>query len=205
MWCWWCFISVLLVVSWFMPPVFLPQEFCLQNIQPIRRCLRATRSGSAALFREWQNLTLCGWKMERSCTAPTRCSSQWESSTGRRFTGSSDQHAQSQQYHPQHQPSLSKKIKTFWVKALTAFSAEALHCQNARAEFLWELKQEVICWRGVKPAESGNNQQLVRNLRINCQSQFVKVKLVLHPVYSVSQWRFWSQLCHYGLVIHSLC
>lgn len=94
-------------------PAFLPQECCLRSIQPIRRCLRATRSGSAALFREWQNLTLCGWKMERSCTAPTRCSSQWGSSTGRRFTGRSHQHAQSQQYHPQHQPSLSKKIKRF--------------------------------------------------------------------------------------------
>lgn len=38
----------------------LLQERLLPNIQPIRRCLRGTPSGSAALFRELWNPTSCG-------------------------------------------------------------------------------------------------------------------------------------------------
>lgn len=145
-----CFAGLVL----FHVPAFHPQECCLPNIQPIRRCLRATRSGSAALFREWRNLTLCGWKMERSCTAPTRCSSQWGSSTGRRFTGSSSAPAV-----------VVKENKDFLSRCFQCRGIKPQHCRNTWAEFLWELKQEVIsCCGGVKPAESGNNQQLVRNL-----------------------------------------
>lgn len=138
------------------------QECCLRNIQPIRRCLRATRSGSAARFREWQNLILCGWKMERSCTAPTRCSSQWGSSTGRRFTGSSHQHSVTTE--SSSAPAVvAKENKEFLSKSCHCFQCRGIK-RNTWAEFLWELKQEVIsCCGGVKPAESGNNQQLVRN------------------------------------------
>lgn len=70
------------------PLLSLLQVCCSRSIRPIRRCLRGTRWGWAVRFREWRSRTSCGWRTETNSTVPTRCSSHWESSTGRPTTGS---------------------------------------------------------------------------------------------------------------------